>query len=544
MKIKITSYIAFLLAIFTLSGCDDFIDTTPKDRVSDKIVWTDENAITMYVNTFYAYIDRYGNFGGDQFKGSLTEGLTDTFKYGSYVPGERAGDANLYAFTPETMSSSGNLLSTWTNSYERIRRINEFLVGLKLYSEFSPEMNTKLEAQARFFRAYIYFQLAKRHGGVILYEDMNLIKDKNRSTAEETWNLIESDLNFAAQNLPTEWDAVNKGRITKGIVYAFKSRAMLYAERWQSAKDAADEVFKLNLYALESDYKNSWVGGNKESILEYRYSTTGYNHYFDKYYATFGEIEKQGGNGAPTQEMVETYESKTGEKVDWSPWHVAGGTTVRPPYENLEPRFEATVIYNGSTWQGKVMENSVGGTNGRYMAYREDTYPQGRTTTGYYLRKLRSESLADLVSTPSSQTWVEIRLAEVYLNRAEANYRLNKSGEALKDINAVRARVGLPEKTNLNGTALFDAIRQERKVELSYEGHLYWDMRRWKLAHEEYDDYRVHGMKITYIGGTFQYEYVDCDLQDRKFLSRTYVLPVPYSELSNNSAIEQYDEWK
>ncbi|WP_423128926.1 RagB/SusD family nutrient uptake outer membrane protein [Gaoshiqia sp. Z1-71] len=545
MKVKITK-LALFLGVIGLTGCNEFLDTTPTDRISDEVVWENEANVTLYVNAFYPYIDRYGNFGTSQFSGNLTEGLTETMKYGSYVPGSKAGDANMYVFTPETMSPTGNLLNTWGNTYERIRRVNEFLVGLQKYSKLDEEKNKLFEGQARFFRAFLYFQLAKRHGGVILYTDMNLQKDKNRSSADETWNLIEDDLDYAASVLPKEWPAANKGRVTKGAVLAFKSRAMLYAQRWQSAKDAADAVFALDLYALTDDYDDAWKGGNSESILEYNYLVTGPNHTFDKDYAPFGEIENQGGSGTPTQEMVELYERADGTSVDWNAWHQEGGTTTRPPYEELEPRFHATVIYNGSVWKGKIMENCVDGTNGKYMGYREDTYAKGRTTTGYYLRKHMNENHTDLVTYRSTQTWVEIRLAEVYLNRAEANFRLGNSGQALNDLNAVRIRpgVGLPVKTGLSGDALFNAIRHERKIELSYEGHLYWDMRRWKLAHINYNNYRVHGMKISKSAGGYLYEYADCDLQDRKFLQKTYVLPVPYSELANNSAIEQYDEWK
>ncbi|MGD9558115.1 MAG: RagB/SusD family nutrient uptake outer membrane protein [Mangrovibacterium sp.] len=538
--------IAILAGTVSLSGCNEFLETTPTDRISDEVVWKNEANVTLYVNAFYPYLDRYGNFGTSQFSGNLTEGLTETLKYGSYVPGSKAGDANMYVFTPETMSPTGNLLNTWGDTYERIRRVNEFLVGLKAYSTLDEATNRLFEGQARFFRAYLYFQLAKRHGGVILYTDMNLEKDKPCSTAEQTWDLIEEDLDFAAEALPESWPAVNKGRVTKGAALAFKSRAMLYAERWQEAKDAADAVLALNLYALTDNYADAWQGGNEESILEYDYLITGPNHTFDKDYAPFGEIENQGGSGTPTQEMVESYEKANGTSVDWSAWHPAGGTTTRPPYTELEPRFHATVIYNGASWKGKIMENCVDGTKGKYMGYRDDTYAKGRTTTGYYLRKYMDEAHTDLVTYRSTQAWVEIRLAEVYLNRAEANYRLGSSGAALNDINAVRARPGvnLPGKTGLSGEALFNAIRQERKIELAYEGHLYWDMRRWKLAHTEYNNYRVHGMKITKAAGGYSYEYVDCDLQDRKFLAKTYVLPVPYSELANNSAIEQYDEWK
>lgn len=536
--------IALILAIVGFSSCDDYLDTTPTDRISDEVVWKNESNVTLYVNAFYPYLDRYGNFGNSQFNGSLTEGMTETLKYGSYVPGSKAGDANMYVFDPEMISPSGNLLDTWGETYERIRRVNEFLVGLNEYSQLDERANKLFEGQARFFRAFLYFQLAKRHDGVILYTDMNLEKDKNRSSAEATWDLIEEDLDFAASALPEQWTASEQGRVTKGAAFAFKSRAMLYAERWESAKVAADSVLALGIYDLTENYEDAWKGGNSESILEYNYLLTGPNHTFDKDYATYGEIENQGGSGTPTQEMVEAYEKADGTEVDWSPWHQDGGTTTRPPYEELEPRFHATIIYNGSNWQGKTMENSVNGTNGKYMGYRDDTYPKGRTTTGYYLRKYRDEDHTDLSTYNSTHPWVELRLAEVFLNRAEAHYNLGNSGGALEDLNQVRGRVGLPDKTGLSGDALFEAIRKERKIELAYEGHLYWDMRRWELAHTEYNNYRVHGLKISNAADGYLYEYVDCDLQDRKFLEKTYVLPVPYSELANNSAVEQYDEWK
>ncbi len=541
-------YIISIIGFLGIAGCADFLDTTPKDRVSDKLIWQDEKRVNMYVNSFYPYIHDWGAFGGRQFSNNLTEGLTETLKYGSSAVGNRYGDSNEYAMNPERFSPDGGLLKAWTSAYEGIRRVNEFLVGLEKYSELSDDENLVFEAQARFFRAFLYFQLAKRHGGVILYTNMDLVKDKNRSSATDTWDLIASDLDFAASALPVTWDRDNTGRVTKGAVFAFKSRAMLYAERWNAAKAAADSVLALNIYKLVDDYAEATKGGNLESILEYNYlpSASGPNHVFDMYYAPYGEIENLGGSATPTQEMVESYEKKDGTTVDWSPWHQEGGTTTRPPYEDLEPRFHATVIYNGALWKGKVMENCIDGINGRYMDYREDTYANGRTTTGYYLRKLMDESNTSLNTLRSTQTWVELRLAEVYLNRAEAHYHLGNEGAALNDLNMVRKRPGvnLPDKTGLSGSEVFDALRQERKIELSYEGHLYWDMRRWKLAHTEYNNYRVHGMRITKHAEGYLYEYVDSDLEDRSFWERTYVFPVPQSEFTNNSAIEQYDEWK
>lgn len=525
----------------SLSSCNDWLDgVTQTTTVSDEIVWQDAANVDKNVNAFYTYLNKYGQFGEAQFQGSLTESLTDAFKYGSVSLGHRAGHPNNYVFNPEVVSPDGCLYNIWTQdlAYGSIRQINQFLEMQKQYSKFSKEENARWEAQARFFRAFLYFQLAKRHGGVIIYKELPSSNEKAISTAEETWKFIAEDLDFAAANLPAEWAAVHKGRITKGAAYAFKSRAMLYAEKWQEAYDAASEVEKLNLYDLVANYADAWKGHNKEAIIEFDYNKdSGPNHTFDRYYVPQCDGYDFGGLGTPTQEMVETYETKDGKTVDWTKWHTK--TTEVPPYANLEPRFGATIIYAGCTWKGKKMDCSVGGTNGAFMPYREQPYSYGKTTTGYFLRKLMDETLTDVKSVKSSQPWVELRFAEVLLNKAEAAYRLNKYSEAQSLMNRVRARVGLPGKST-TGETWFKDYRKERKVELAYEGHLFWDMRRWKLAHIEYNNYRCHGMKIA--NGT--YEYVDCDGQDRKFLQKLYVLPVPTSELKNNKLAVQYDEWK
>ena len=526
----------------SLSSCNDWLDgVTQTTTVSDEIVWQDAANVDKNVNAFYTYLNKYGQFGEAQFQGSLTESLTDAFKYGSVSLGHRAGHPNNYVFNPEVVSPDGCLYNIWTQdlAYGSIRQINQFLEMQKQYSKFSKEQNDRWEAQARFFRAFLYFQLAKRHGGVIIYKELPSSNEKAISTAEETWKFIAEDLDFAAANLPAEWtEAVHKGRITKGAAYAFKSRAMLYAEKWQEAYDAASEVEKLNLYDLVANYADTWKGHNKEAIIEFDYNKdSGPNHTFDRYYVPQCDGYDFGGLGTPTQEMVEAYETKDGKTVDWTKWHTK--TTEVPPYANLEPRFGATIIYAGCTWKGKQMDCSVGGTNGAFMPYREQPYSYGKTTTGYFLRKLMDETLTDVKSVKSSQPWVELRFAEVLLNKAEAAYRLNKYSEAQSLMNRVRARVGLPGKST-TGETWFKDYRKERKVELAYEGHLFWDMRRWKLAHIEYNNYRCHGMKIA--NGT--YEYVDCDGQDRKFLQKLYVLPVPTSELKNNKQAVQYDEWK
>lgn len=547
-------------AAFTLSGCNAFLDTTPTDRISDKMTWESEEYVDLYINNFYEYLSVYGQFGTAQFNGSLTEGLTNTFKYGSSSPGSAAGDANNYVFYPERLQPSGSLLDCWANTYLRIRRVNEFLDSQSKYSNFSEDVNLRYEAQARFFRAFLYFQLAKRHtqgtdkGGLVLYTDLNMQKNTALSSAEEVWQLIYEDLAFAAENLPDAWTSADYGRITKYGAYAFLSRAMLYAERWQDAKDAADAVINSGLYKLVDNYSDSYKGGNGESIIQFAYNgVSGPSHSFDKNYVPYGDYQlagsdEYGGKGTPTQEMVEYYEDVNGNVVDWSEWH--SETRNNPPFENLEPRFHATILYPGAEWKTtdsknpRILMPTENGSVGRFMQYSAENYANGRTTTGYYLRKLIDENhISDLVSVGGAHTWVELRLAEVYLNRAEAIHRLGgPDADARADINKVRARVGLPASKI---TDTFEAIRHERLIELAYEGHLYWDMRRWELAHEEYNDYRCHGLKVTGpdFEGKYKWEYVDCDLEDRKFLKKTYILPVPTNEMNNNTAAEQFEGW-
>ena len=548
-------------ALFGAAGCTDYLETTSTTKVSDILTWSDQQYTDLYVNSFYSYLALYGQFGTVQFNSNMTEGLTNTLKYGSPTPGAHYGDANNYIFYPERITNASSLLDIWSGTYNRIRRVNEFLVSLPKYSKYSAEVNTRYEAQARFFRAYLYFQLAKRHcygadGGVILYEDVNFVKDKNHATEDETWDFIARDLDFAASNLPATWDAANSGRITKYMAYALKSRVMLYAGRWDDVIAASDSVILHGGYSLVGNYADSWKGDNSESIIQFKFSLADkLVHVHEIYHVPYGDFTRVGeaeigGTATPTQEMVEVYEDKNGNTVDWSAWHTDAPVATRPPYEDLEPRFQATVLYNGAEWKGGKMECTPDGNRGRYMKYRADSYPNGRTVTGYYLKKFlqcttdeefNSKIIAN--GKRGDATWVELRLAEVYLNRAEALFRKDRPGDALADINTVRARVGLPEKTGLSGDNLFNLIRKERTIELSYEGHLWWDMRRWKLAATEYNNYRCHGLKPEGTEGNYTFEYVEVDDEDRKFPERLYVLPIPTSETNNNSAVKQYQAW-
>lgn len=534
----------------SFTSCNDFLDPDPTDRLSEKLFWQNEESTDLYLNSFYPYLSSYGNFGTSQFNnGLLTEGMTDMLKYGSYSAG--VGNANRIVFNPYFVTADQSQgLVIWTTSYERIRRVNEFLSSMSKYSTYNEDTNKRYEAQIRFIRAFLYYQLLLRTNTVIIYDKLPDGNSKPLSPESDCWDFVEQDLDYAIQNLPVQWDATRSGRITKGAALAMKSRAMLVARRWEKARTAASEVINLQdngslVYELNKDYKNAFKSyfdnGNKESILEFRYKLPAPYHSFDRDFAPGGDWTNNGGSACPTQEMVEEYELATGGKADWSKWH--SKTTETPPYSLLEPRFHASVLYNGASWKNRKIETFVDGKDG-YIDYGFQANTNGKTTTGYYLRKYLDESIADISTTYSAQPWIEIRLAEVYLNLAEACAMLGSTydKDANNAIRTIRERVKLPY-TDLTGEELMKAIRHERKVELAYEGFYYWDLRRWRMADSILDGARFHGLKITQSGTTLTYEYIDCDKEDRKFPERFYNFPIPTTEIANNLAISQINLW-
>ena len=242
--------------------------------------------------------------------------------------------------------------------------------------------------------------------------------------------------------------------------------------------------------------------------------------------------------------MVESYEYANGGFPDWTEWH--GTTTKTPPYEQLEPRFHASILYNGAEWKGRTIESYVGGADG-WCQWNIEREPKGRSTTGYYLRKMVDEGHNVITESGSVQPLTIIRYGEVLLNKAEACFELGETAEANAAVKAVRARVDLPY-TDKSGSELWNAIRQERKVELAYEGLWYWDLRRWGVAHKQYPEglsgYQLHGLKIEKgEDGTFTYNYVSVDDKDRNFLEKMYRFPLPTSELTSNSLVNQFPEW-
>ena len=558
MKTKIFGSLFIAATAMSFVSCSDFLDTDPHDSASDKVIWSKYEYAQLQANYMYEdlnLINGYGDGTGCTRDCSigLSEALTDLFKYGGYNYTSLNRIPSEFAYGGVSTLTNGYVdtyLGAWSTMYKYISTANQAISNLKKYGTFDEDKKIEVEAEFRFFRAYYYSILAKRYPELIIYTDNmdEYQKDKEPGTAADAYQLIYEDLTFAGEHLPVS--TTPNGRLTSGAAYAFLSRIMLYAERWQDAADAAEKVMAMGYSMNYSDLDTPFTAGGEGAIFQFCFDLTAQTHQFDCYYSPGGDKlayanPVSGGYGCPTQEMVESFEYATGGKPDWSEWHTADGTQATPPYTELEPRFAHTVLYNGADWKDRQIESFVGGADG-WMEWMKADMCEGKTTTGYYLRKRVDESNYFTNSSRCTKPATLIRYAEVVLNYAEALYHLNRASEAMEQVNAVRTRpaVGLPS-VNATGSAVMDAIRQERKVELAYEGLWYWDMRRWKLAHTAFTGIRVHGLKIDKeANGSFTYYYVECDDQNRNFPEKMYTCPIPTSELENNKSITQISDWK
>ena len=555
MKSKIYTGI-LAAALLGLGSCSDYLDMSPTDEVSDITVWSSVSGAEYAVNYFYGLTDYfspyYDDTDGGQCTAGMTEGLTDMIKYGDtnfskyhYIPSE-------FSYGEDAVLTANYVavyLGNWSEVYNYVRRVNEALSNLHKYATFSEDDKTRLEAELRFFRGMLYFDLVKRYKEVIIYdEDLSQIQpNKALSSEADGWQFVYDDLTFAGENL--EVSATSNGRVTSGAAYALLTRAMLYAERWTDARDAAKKVIDMQLYDLAPTYAEAFTSNGIEAIWEYNYNTAnGVYHTWDNLYVPGGDQvndgnAQTGGLANPTQEMVESFELATGGFPDWSEWHSTTGTEAVPPYDQLEPRFAASVLYNGSTWKGRTIEPFVGGVDGWCEWYNDPT-TNGRTVTGYYLKKLVNENHSFHTVQDGTTPWIDMRYAELLLNYAEACYHTNEPSEANWAVGKVRGRVGLPY-SDKSGDNLMEAIRQERKVELMCEGYYYWDMRRWGLSHTAFTGIRRHGLKIEkQANGSFVYTYVEVDHKDLNFPQKMYQCPLPSGEISGNQLVDQYPEWQ
>lgn len=561
MNAKFFSYIYISAAIsiaFTLSSCNGFLDREEDSFIDKTATFDSYNRTKQYLTYAYTLLpDGLNRFSREAMLASATDDAEFAIE-----------SAEIQQLNNGSWNALNNPDDVWNRYFSGISKCCTLLentdhVNLDI-SRLDPDKQVEYanslkdirmwRAEARFLRAYFHFELLKRYGPIPIVTSTLSIngnyENTPRPTMKEVVDFIAKECDIAADTLElTPWRNVNDafGRATKGAALALKSRLLLYAASplyvdfgdtnetnkptdvalWKLAADAAKAVIDLNQYELASSYADLFKNDfqNKEYIFVRRYAA---NSDFEKsnFPVSFGG---KGGTN-PSQNLVDDYEMLDGTPFDWN-----DPAKAAQPFENRDARLGATILMNMAPFKGKKVA----------------TYPEGAdaspnpnaTKTGYYLRKFLNEDVNIQTGGSSSGHVVPLfRLAEIYLNYAEA---LNECDPTNPDIalylNKVRNRASLPNVSSLSQEQMRAVIQHERRVELAFEEHRSWDVRRWKIASSTLGA-PLMGVQIERkpLGG---YTYMPVKVEQRVFQPKMYWYPIPQAEVLKLKQWKQNNGW-
>ena len=577
MKYNILKGGAIFCVGLMMASCSDFLDVDPRNKISDAAVWSNVDLANAALNDCYTYVEGE-NENGVPFS-SYTDDVYHRTGYATEV--YTMGTVSCDNYNVGYSEARGN---TWYFYYKAIKQVNELLENIgKVPASGNTETTKKeqIEGQAYFLRAFFYHQLYSLYGRVpLIYHtfDIDSQWEQTRAPMDEVADSICKDCDRAADILPVKYASSDDfGRATKGAALAVKARTLLYKasplfgtpskERWQAAADANKAVIDLNAYSLPSvsnadEYAALFYDvENPEIIFEKLYNTKdpeggALNYLFQAPMGAFA-----GGHGwgvwLPTYQAADVYENADGSKFEMKDVKeysikkaevtdagvVYNNATIQAstqsPYVGRELRFYANFIYDGSKWGygddnreiGVFEPGEEGVKGGNSSALNTDDEYWNATKTGYYMKKFLNPAYnTDQEDEVDTTPWIFFRLAEIYLNYAECQMELGNKAEALKYINLVRQRVGLPAAT---GKDLRAEYEYERRVELMFEGQRFFDLRRWQKMPEAYSAANLPtAMKIYKMkDGSLLYSHDLAPLQTRIFRDKMYWMPIPRYEL-------------
>jgi hypothetical protein len=600
-----------------LTSCKkDFLNTTPLNQASLAVTWADPNLSEAYVTQLYN-----GLYEGELNQENL-DCQTDNALYN--FGKENINEGNI------SPSSIGNVPHTyeWGSMYEQIRSANIALEQLAK-SPIDKTLADRLTGEALFMRAYYYNQLLRYYGGVPLVKSSYSLTSADftiaRSSYSDCVDFIISDLDKAGSLL--QGKALAQGRATSNAALALKARVLLYAasplhdmsgvsstaktvisaiptvskpftnyellgyvdgnpaDRWKKAQDAALAVLNLGYgYALDlsapasaadgfTNYQNSYLsrnGGEKE-ILFARYFVNAKDEW-GAWYARNNCTNGYHGwtSSEPTQNLVDDYEMMDGSKFDWSK-----PTEAAAPYQNRDPRFYASVLYDGAPWKPRTAD---GAGIDPYNEIQMGTYQTGSagsgavayfgldtrngpienwngTRTGYAIRKFMDPNPAIVDNNTRQEVpSPQIRYTEIVFNYVETCLALGDEGTARTWLNKIRFRSGMPAITDA-GDALVQRYRNERNVEMLFEEQRFYDARRWLIASQTLGN-KAKIMKITgtlkagktvstyrYSTDNYNYTYtvqeLDPGVENRTWKDKVYFPPINRDEMNKNSKLVQ-----
>ncbi len=576
-KYLLLGSITLLMAI---SACKkDPLDETPSGRINIDKTFADVNLARGYLGSVYNnlpdYFDKYYFFSTLACKSDEAADVDigqNAFSSALWNNGQLSVSTNPLWWNNTPNNSNG----FWPMDWAGIRLANVYIENVNNVPNMPDEEKRVTRGEAMAMRAYYYFELIKCYGGVpIVDRSLSSTDDFNslsRNSFDECAQWIARQCDTAAQLMN---DVVRRrnndiGRATKAFALAVKSRTLLYNasllnntsndnNKWKAAADAARQVLELadqGHYALFNDYYSMFIQQDKgvtdQNFKEIIFQLPRNNGHFNNVNSiAFGKGFKAG--TCPSQELVDAYPMKNGEQpvLGYSDadklmpvLNPTSGYDPLNPYENRDPRLTASIFYNGSFW-GKQnginhnVESFVGGSDG----LRED---RNYTRTGYYIKKYidptAGNGFANQAPASAQAYWIIFRLAEFYLNYAEAlNEFSGPVTEVYTALNRVRARAGIANlPAALSKDQMRERIRNERRVELAFEEHRFYDVRRWKILKDT--DKLVTGMRITKTGNALTYNRFVVERRlawDDKYLQ----FPIPIDDLSKMTGVQQNPGW-
>ncbi len=586
MKNIFYQFIGLCLLLSVASCQEDFLDRQPMNQYGEGAVWSDLAMMEHFVNQIYYNI-------GHSFDRPMLGVLTDE---SMFDPGSDQGHGNVMKslITPSDYSIFDTWSRTqkmrWEHSYSSIRACNLFMEQVEQNTYPDEAFQNRLTGEVHFLRAYHYHNLVFLYGGVPVITNAYGLSDDfaiARNSFEESIDFIVAECDKAAALLPVEQTGSDYGRATKGAALALKARVLLYAAsdlynsnaswangydhpelvgyvggdraaRWRAAKDAAAEVIALGQYSLHKgepapgdsvalNYGEVFTLKQTSEDIFVRNFTESFQHWtYNIGIQNLPAGYRGWANVSPLNQMVDDYEMENGQPFDWNnPEHKAN------PYQNREPRFYADIFYDGAKWRPRPpdvapldpegiiqtgwYQQADGSWLGGLDSRNSPVTTWNGTYSGYYLRKFQDITVnAPLEISPVP--WRFIRYAEVLLTYAEAAMEVGEEEEARTYVNTIRKRAGLPG-INTSGDELRESIRHERKIELMFEDHRFFDIRRWMIAPEVIVD--GYGVDIRYALGAEKPTYEIIHVQDREWKDRFYFMPIKLDELNKNNLLVQ-----
>lgn len=568
--------------ILLLSGMvsckKDFLDRQPKNLVAESVAYSSVSGVTALTVTLY------NDLPAEDFNYTVS----DEAGYLSTTTDEAV---RTYVWGNINNAVIGNWFGDW--DYARIRRVNDFIEKVP-GAAIDNDSKKRFLAEARFIRAFEYFALVKRYGGVPLVTRVQTYQTGDdvsglvvpRNKEQEIYDFISAELDAVAADLPEDYssDPANAFRANRYSALALKCRAMLYAASsakygtlqlnglvginssmansyWQKSLDAADLIIKSGKYRLydvnadkAANFQQLFLTlGNQEAILTKVFQSPGKTHSFDFYNAPQSFKIDYGNTTNPTLEMVEEYEYTDGSPGILKVNDNAGNPIIynRPAdlFKGKDPRMFASILTPFDSWQGGILEVRRGVIDNGVKRTSESltaVYPAGGTfsivgkdgplttgdpsKTGFYIKKFM-DPVNRVPSERSTTPWMVFRYGEVLLNYAEAAFELGNNGAAMDVINQLRSRAGIAPLSMVT----LDKIRHERKVELAFENHRFWDLRRWHIASTVLNNTQFHALYpwIMWQNGAdpntmkYTFEKAVAPKLSRTFPEKLYLEPLP-----------------